>query len=43
MIGGGGYGKLRGGLVLVVVTALIAVPWILFPKPFILKKLHKEV
>ncbi|KAI5435472.1 hypothetical protein KIW84_022053 [Lathyrus oleraceus] len=28
--------------VLLLVLALIAVPWMLFPKPFILKKLHNE-
>ncbi|XP_058729864.1 V-type proton ATPase subunit a1-like [Vicia villosa] len=28
--------------ILLLVLALIAVPWMLFPKPFILKKLHNE-
>jgi hypothetical protein len=28
---------------LLVLVALVAVPWMLFPKPFKLKKLHKEV
>ncbi|AQK99558.1 V-type proton ATPase subunit a1 [Zea mays] len=28
--------------ILLLLLALIAVPWMLFPKPFILKKLHKE-
>lgn len=27
---------------LLLLLALVAVPWMLFPKPFILKKLHKE-
>ncbi|KAG2592726.1 V-type proton ATPase subunit a1-like [Panicum virgatum] len=28
--------------ILLLLMALVAVPWMLFPKPFILKKLHKE-
>ncbi|CAL4946702.1 unnamed protein product [Urochloa decumbens] len=28
--------------ILLLLLALVAVPWMLFPKPFILKKLHKE-
>jgi len=29
--------------VVLLLLAVIAVPWMLFPKPFILKKLHNEV
>lgn len=29
--------------ILLLLLALIAVPWMLFPKPFILKRLHIEV
>lgn len=29
--------------VILLLLAVIAVPWMLFPKPFILKKLHTEV
>lgn len=29
--------------VLLLLLALVAVPWMLFPKPFILKRLHTEV
>uniref|UniRef100_A0A0A9DK40 V-type proton ATPase subunit a n=1 Tax=Arundo donax TaxID=35708 RepID=A0A0A9DK40_ARUDO len=28
--------------ILLLLLAMVAVPWMLFPKPFILKKLHKE-
>lgn len=29
--------------ILLLLSAVVAVPWMLFPKPFILKKLHSEV
>lgn len=29
--------------IILLLLAIIAVPWMLFPKPFILKKLHSEV
>lgn len=29
--------------IVLLLLAVIAVPWMLFPKPFILKKLHSEV
>lgn len=29
--------------IVLLLLAIIAVPWMLFPKPFILKKLHTEV
>ncbi|XP_020266287.1 uncharacterized protein LOC109841758 [Asparagus officinalis] len=29
--------------IVLLLLALVAVPWMLFPKPFILRRLHKEI